>query len=119
MFYNLLSQNGLIKGKIVDYPFDLRVVKGLGYKDIEVKSLNELYNLIENFMSDLINKEKKLKDVLYELGIENTVMLIDGIQEIIRELEYYSSPATIAAPHDSDVFVEYLLAYEHSKPKLF
>jgi len=118
MFYLILRSKGLLNGEVKSYPIVLKVVDGLSYNSITISNQRALFSLIEDYLKDDFNKTKDIKDVIEELNIE-PLMLVDGVEEIINDLDYWSSPMTSNAPHDSDVFYNYVLLYEKFKPKAF
>ena len=73
----MLKFQGLLKGKKLKYPFEINKVDGLTTKKIEIKDEEQIIDLIGKELSDEFNKKKKTKQIMEELGFEDTLTLLD------------------------------------------
>jgi len=97
------------------FPLTLKVVEGLGYKEIEVKTKEELIDLIQKE----IDKPEQLKliDICDNLGIYDTISLFDRrtfqLWELYQTYKY--------APHliDNMIFQDAVLIFNQYEPRVF
>lgn len=66
------------------------------------------------------NKGKKLKQILEEIGLVDTMTLTDErTMQLINMFKYYSSPATPPAPFNSKIWFDTILILQSLQPRLF
>jgi hypothetical protein len=101
----LLYRDGLIKGTSKKFPIVLESRAGLYIEKVEVDSTDDLVEYLYDHLKDPFNAKKPLKKNLQELGIKDTVMLLDDRTEQILN-EYIFHRANPANAHNSHIWYE-------------
>lgn len=68
---------GGLQGIRRPYPLEIYPVNGMSRVKTIVDNDNDLMNIIDGIASDETSKKKKLKEILFEAGIEDTMQVID------------------------------------------
>ena len=102
-----MRYEGGLKGKRLDYPFVIKKVEGIKEERITVGSLDQLIEIISKEMADGFSKDKKLSQICEEVGLFDTLTLLDEqTAYLMAEYNYYSNSATPPAPYDDDVWFD-------------
>lgn len=72
-----MKLEGGLSGSRKPYPITIYPVRGLSRTSIQVNNDNELMSIIDEIASDENSKKKKLSEILFEAGIEDTMQVID------------------------------------------
>jgi hypothetical protein len=82
-----------------------------------VNSQEELMEVVESELEDEFNQEKKLHQICFEIGLNNTVNLLD--QRTIQLCELYEGYKN--APHliDKKIFLETVVILNQYQPRMF
>lgn len=72
-----MKLEGGLTGFKKPYPIEIYPVKGLGRTKLTVNNDNELLSIVDEIASDENSKKKKISEILFECGIEDTMQVID------------------------------------------
>lgn len=96
------------------------MAKGISYEYLEVKTESQLFEIIQEFLNEPLNEQKKIQQIMSEMGLNDTIMIPDERTiRLINELDYYSSNATPSAPYDSELWFYGVTIYEQSRLRMF
>lgn len=89
-------ENGLT-GSRKPYPIDIYPVQGMERVKNTINNDNELMQVIDLIASDELSKKKKITEILFEAGIEETMQVIDERTLIAYDeyLYHEKNPANI------------------------
>ena len=108
-----LLTDGKLIGERLEFPITLKRIDGLSSKTISVKTLDDLLDLITEEEEQLINKDKKISNILEDLGLHDTNTLADSRTiNLINNFMYYKSSATPSAPFDNKIWFDTVLHLE-------
>jgi len=109
---DLMMDKGL-QGESLPFPITLKAVDGLSSIKVTYNNLDDLIKAISVEQVKLLNKDKKLSQIIDELGLYDTRTLMDTRTEnIITNFMYYRSNATPIAPFDNKVWFDSVLILE-------
>lgn len=75
--------------------------------------------MIDDALLDPYNKKKKLWLILHEMGLKDTMQLMDKrTLNIIEEYHYYKYPGAGIAPYDSTIWKESVKLLTRIEPRL-
>lgn len=98
----------------------LEAIDGFHTKTITFDTLDNLIEHVSKLLDDPINKDKKLSQILEELGLSDTMTLLDDRTEQLLDLySYFSSPATPSAPFRSKIWYDTVIILSNMQPRLF
>lgn len=101
----MLYNEGLLKGGNQKFPLKIKKMSGLEHEDIVVNNSDELLNILDNAVEKNTDSKKKIKQIITELGIEDTLSMFDErTLDILKNYLYW-----IKAPHmayDNEVWFD-------------
>lgn len=118
MYAVMLEMGEGIKGDRFSYPLTLELVKGRQYDHVTIKNQDELFDIVDDHISN--NKGKKFKQVLVDLGIkDNTINLVDERTLRLMQLyKFYNNPSTPTPDFwDTQVWYDTVTIHEELKPR--
>ena len=102
-----------------EYPkvFDTVDETGRQYNKIEIKHQDQLFDMIENHIED--NKGKKFPQVLADLGIKDTVNVVDNRTLALLQLYKFFSHSSTGTPDfwDTQIWYDVVTISEEYKPR--
>ena len=82
-----------------------------------INNENELFEIIEKGLADPYNSKKKLWQVMWELGIKDTVQITDHrTMQIIENYKFYKSNPRMA--FDNEVWFQSVILLQSIEPRL-
>lgn len=69
-----------------------------------IENEKELIKIIAEALADPFNKDKKLSQIFFELGIDTNQIADERTMSIISDYLYYASPATPPAKYNNEVW---------------
>jgi len=117
----LINDNKL-SGEIKKYPLKVNLIRGRNYKEVEVKTADELIEIIVEeyesnesviFNKDGTTKRKKYSQILQELGVSGLQIMDLRTQNIIKEYFFYQK-APHQAPYDSRIWKESVIVLNNT-----
>ena len=84
---------------------------------IYIKDRDELIQVITDELNDGLNEQKKLEQICLEVGLHDTINLID--ERTLQLMELYEGYKN--APHliDKKIFLEIVMILNQYQPRLF
>jgi len=114
----MLSQQNALKGSKKEYPIKLIVTDALGsITEVLINDEAELWELIDKELQDSSNSKKNVKQILYELGLRDTVMLLD--MRTAQILEWYEAFKYNPTVLNNELWIWSIAQLNKMQPKMF
>ena len=110
----LLSLKG-VKGKELTFPIKLdKIIEGRAFVEKEFNNKDELIDFVyARSKEDETEKEKKLDQICLEIGLHDTVNLIDQRSiSLVKIYKYYNSNTTPSATYNYKIWFDTVLICE-------
>lgn len=72
-----MKLEGGLTGYRKPYPIEIYPLNGLSRTKVTIENDNQLMNVIDTIANDEFSKKKKISEILFEAGIEETMQVID------------------------------------------
>ena len=110
---------GALRGEKLSFPVTLETIQGFNKVSVTFDTLEDLIEQIDTEVKSEINKDKKLSQICEELGLWDTITLLDArTTDLLTMYNYYSSNATPPAPFDSQIWLETVILMDKLQPRL-
>lgn len=114
----MLAQQNALSGNRKEYPFTVLASDDYGRNvQLVINNETELWELIEDALKDQSNEKKQIKQILFELGIRDTVQLLDyRTNQILEWYETFKHNPTVI---NNELWIWSVGQLNKMQPRLF